>query len=168
MKLLDYLGHVVRVKTRAGITYVGFALQHHYPEEARSGKEKIVIETPVVEIIEDEIEKIDIDDESKTKKLTLLTIDEISNELSISNEIVVNEINKIKHTDYNIGNDTIMYDLDTAFEVAANLGKTHMFDWYCDNCDEYLNEQEGFENNKGKWKCTKCGFENIISKENLK
>ena len=36
-----------------------------------------------------------------------------------------------------------------------------------DNCDDYLNEQDGFENNDGKWKCTKCGHVNIISKEKL-
>lgn len=167
MKLLDYLGHVVRVKTKSGVTYVGYVLQHHSPEESNSGKEEIVIESPVVEIPEDEIEKIDNIEKNRPKKLTLLSIEEIIDELDVSYETAIKEIDALKHTEYDI-DDTTMYDIDTAFKVAANLGKMLVFDWYCDNCNAYLNDQDGFERNDGKWVCKKCGHENIISKEHIK
>lgn len=49
---------------------------------------EIVIETPVVEISEDEIECIENIEKNQSKKLTLLSIDEISNELDASNRTV--------------------------------------------------------------------------------
>ena len=36
-------------------------------------------------------------------------------------------------------------------------------DWYCDECDEYLNEQSGFSDQNDCWICTDCGYENSIS-----
>lgn len=34
--------------------------------------------------------------------------------------------------------------------------------WTCDNCGDYLNEQEGFDDHLPEWKCTKCGYVNKI------
>lgn len=41
-------------------------------------------------------------------------------------------------------------------------------DWYCDNCDDYLNDQPGFDEKKGVWTCRKCGYRNQINKKNIK
>ena len=38
-------------------------------------------------------------------------------------------------------------------------------EFYCDACNEHLNEQEGFDDHLHLWKCTKCGYENEISAE---
>lgn len=35
-------------------------------------------------------------------------------------------------------------------------------EWYCDQCGEHLNEQEGFDDHLPVWKCTKCGYENKL------
>lgn len=40
-------------------------------------------------------------------------------------------------------------------------------DWYCDNCNDYLNNQVGFDDHKYIWKCTSCGYKNSISKDNI-
>ena len=34
--------------------------------------------------------------------------------------------------------------------------------WFCDGCGAVMNEQEGFAEDAGKWKCTECGFINKI------
>lgn len=39
-------------------------------------------------------------------------------------------------------------------------------DWYCDNCDNYLNDQTGFSTFGGTWRCTECGFLNDVSLNN--
>ena len=38
-------------------------------------------------------------------------------------------------------------------------------EFYCDSCNDHLNEQEGFDDHLPVWKCTKCGYENVISAE---
>ncbi len=39
--------------------------------------------------------------------------------------------------------------------------------WFCDNCDAFLNVQDGFTEKSGKWTCTECKYENDVTKENL-
>lgn len=34
--------------------------------------------------------------------------------------------------------------------------------WFCDSCETYLNVQTGFKNRGERWKCTECGFENVV------
>ena len=41
-------------------------------------------------------------------------------------------------------------------------------DWFCDNCDSYLNNQRGFDDRKYIWKCRKCGYKNSISATNIR
>lgn len=36
-------------------------------------------------------------------------------------------------------------------------------EWYCDECDAYLNEQVGFSDQGGSWMCADCGHQNGIS-----
>lgn len=40
-------------------------------------------------------------------------------------------------------------------------------DWYCDRCNAYLNNQDGFDDHKYTWKCTECGHKNSISADNI-
>ncbi len=40
-------------------------------------------------------------------------------------------------------------------------------DWWCDRCNAYLNNQEGFDDRKYIWKCTECGHKNSISEDNI-
>ena len=41
-------------------------------------------------------------------------------------------------------------------------------DWYCDHCGALLNNQKHFDDHKYTWKCTKCGFKNSISWDNIR
>lgn len=40
--------------------------------------------------------------------------------------------------------------------------------WFCDNCNTYLNNQEGFDKISSKHLCQECGYENDITFENIK
>ena len=40
-------------------------------------------------------------------------------------------------------------------------------DWYCDECDSYLNTQPGFSADCGEWECTKCGCVNYINEDEI-
>ena len=39
--------------------------------------------------------------------------------------------------------------------------------WFCDECEAYLNVQDGFTTKKKTWKCTECGFLNDVTKNNI-
>jgi len=39
--------------------------------------------------------------------------------------------------------------------------------WYCDNCNAYLNDQDGFDADCGTWKCKECGCENLIDESEI-
>lgn len=36
--------------------------------------------------------------------------------------------------------------------------------WFCDDCETFMNIQEGFNVNSGRWECTVCGCENDVIK----
>ncbi len=40
--------------------------------------------------------------------------------------------------------------------------------WFCDECKTYLNNQEGFDRSSDKHICTKCGYKNDTTFENVK
>ena len=40
-------------------------------------------------------------------------------------------------------------------------------DWYCDNCDAYMNNQTGFSIEDGEWICQECGYLNDVSEDNI-
>ena len=40
-------------------------------------------------------------------------------------------------------------------------------DWYCDNCDSYLNNQPGFTTETGQWECIECGSINDVTSNNI-
>jgi ribosomal protein L37AE/L43A len=39
--------------------------------------------------------------------------------------------------------------------------------WFCDECGARLNLQKGFNDENNIWKCTRCGFNNSISYDNI-
>lgn len=47
---------------------------------------------------------------------------------------------------------------------ASDLENKYVF-WFCDNCEAYLNEQDGFSSQSGTWKCTICGKNNDVSED---
>lgn len=40
-------------------------------------------------------------------------------------------------------------------------------DWYCDECDALLNDQEDFDLYCGVWECTECGHKNKIAESEI-
>lgn len=48
-----------------------------------------------------------------------------------------------------------------------SVKKNTIIDWYCDRCREYMNNQGGFTTSSGKWTCTKCGYDNDVTNENI-
>lgn len=40
-------------------------------------------------------------------------------------------------------------------------------DWWCDRCNEHLNTQIDFDDNKYIWRCTECGHKSSISSTNI-
>lgn len=40
-------------------------------------------------------------------------------------------------------------------------------DWYCDNCNACLKDQQSFVDTRGSWTCTNCGYTNQINEEEI-
>lgn len=56
--------------------------------------------------------------------------------------------------------------IDCGYKIS-NYKLRHGVLWFCDGCDAYLNIQHGF-NTKGKtWICSKCGYLNDVSRNNI-
>ena len=47
------------------------------------------------------------------------------------------------------------------------MTKLSNYDWYCDECNDLLNNQPGFDANCGTWTCSKCGELNYISSDEI-
>jgi hypothetical protein len=41
------------------------------------------------------------------------------------------------------------------------------YDWYCNQCNDLLNNQLGFNVNCGTWSCTNCGEVNYINENEI-
>ena len=41
------------------------------------------------------------------------------------------------------------------------------YEWFCDYCDECLDDQAGFDVNCGEWTCTNCGGINPINESEI-
>lgn len=41
------------------------------------------------------------------------------------------------------------------------------YDWFCDSCDSYLNDQYGFTDENDTWTCIYCGCENSLTEDNI-
>ena len=53
------------------------------------------------------------------------------------------------------------------FNILGGSSSLDDCDWYCDDCDAYLNIQPGFSTSCGEWECTKCGCINYIDEDNI-
>lgn len=40
-------------------------------------------------------------------------------------------------------------------------------EWFCDNCEALLNNQDGFTTKSNEWVCTICGMRNDVSEHNV-
>jgi len=47
------------------------------------------------------------------------------------------------------------------------MKKLSEYDWFCDECHEYLNTQIGFDAYCGYWTCLSCGNSNKIGKSEI-
>lgn len=57
--------------------------------------------------------------------------------------------------------------LECRYQLSQKSLRKGMVFWFCDDCDAYLNVQEGFESAKDRFVCKNCGFENDITKNNI-
>lgn len=55
---------------------------------------------------------------------------------------------------------------DCGYTISRFQKNTTVF-WFCDDCDAFLNVQEGFTTKNGRWICSECGFSNEVTKENV-
>lgn len=51
--------------------------------------------------------------------------------------------------------------------MSRHRGEFSDFDWYCDKCGAYLNDQRGFDGEYGIFICKECGAGNYISATNI-
>ena len=60
---------------------------------------------------------------------------------------------------------TVIVDI---YDIEWDKGELEDYEWYCDNCNERLDYQDGFDCRCGEWKCSECGHLNAISLENIR
>lgn len=54
-----------------------------------------------------------------------------------------------------------IYDIEWAEDEVEDCN------WFCDNCNDLLNEQSGFSYDCKTWECKKCGHLNYIDSNNI-
>lgn len=57
---------------------------------------------------------------------------------------------------------------ECGYQLLADEFEDDYVFWFCDECNSYLNTQDGFDRSAVKHICTKCGFENDTTFDNLK
>ena len=57
---------------------------------------------------------------------------------------------------------------ECGYKLSAVEFEDNFVFWFCDECDTYLNNQEGFNKDAKKHICINCGYENDITFENVK
>ena len=55
---------------------------------------------------------------------------------------------------------------DCGYMISRRHKYTDVF-WFCDECESFLNVQEGFTEKESRWVCSECGFSNDVTKENI-
>lgn len=54
------------------------------------------------------------------------------------------------------------------YKLSADEFEDDYVFWFCDECNTYLNNQEGFDRKNSKHICRKCGYENDTTFDNIK
>ena len=57
---------------------------------------------------------------------------------------------------------------DCGYGLSADEYEDDYVFWFCDECNAYLNNQEGFDRKQDKHICRKCGYENDTTFDNIK
>lgn len=57
---------------------------------------------------------------------------------------------------------------ECGYQLSADEFEDDYVFWFCDECDAYLNTQEGFSRKATKHICQKCGYENDTTFDNIK
>lgn len=57
---------------------------------------------------------------------------------------------------------------DCGYQLSTDEFEDDYVFWFCDECGTYLNIQEGFDKTASKHICTKCGYENDTTFDNIK
>lgn len=57
---------------------------------------------------------------------------------------------------------------DCGYKLSADEFEDNYVFWFCDECQTYLNNQDGFDRNAAKHICRNCGYENDTTFENVK
>lgn len=57
---------------------------------------------------------------------------------------------------------------DCGYKLSADEFEDDYVFWFCDECDSYLNNQEGFDRDTARHICKKCGYENDTTLDNVK
>ena len=57
---------------------------------------------------------------------------------------------------------------DCGYKLSADEFEDNYVFWFCDECQTYLNNQEGFDRNAVKHICRNCGYENDTTFEKVK
>lgn len=69
----------------------------------------------------------------------------------------------------NINKDSTMWICEKCgYKLSADEFEDNYVFWFCDECESYLNSQEGFDRKSKKHICKKCGYENDTSFSNIK
>ena len=79
-------------------------------------------------------------------------------------------VKKTKFSEYHTSSkDWEIVEDPTGMAYRALAKKMELSDvcWYCDKCDAFLNQQPGFSDYLDIWKCRRCGYENIISADDI-
>lgn len=57
---------------------------------------------------------------------------------------------------------------DCGYKLPADEFEDGYVFWFCDECNSYLNSQEGFDRNASRHICQNCGYENDTTFDNLR
>lgn len=57
---------------------------------------------------------------------------------------------------------------ECGYKLSADEFEDDYVFWFCDECNTYLNNQEGFDRYASRHICTKCGYENDTTFDNIK
>jgi len=64
---------------------------------------------------------------------------------------------------WNIFNRSIRWDMDAFFDAVKHYGRKTRRYFYCTECGDYMNNQNGFDTTMDKWVCKKCGHVNELA-----